>query len=61
MIRAGSVRLTAAFAAAIMGSVWTTPPALAISPPGVDPGVQPPSGAPGPGQPMEQRGPCGSS
>ncbi|HWT47679.1 MAG TPA: type VII secretion-associated serine protease mycosin, partial [Mycobacterium sp.] len=26
-----------------------------------DPGVPPPSGAPGPGQPMEQRGPCSTS
>ena len=37
------------------------PPALAISPPAVDPGVPPPSGSPGPVQPMEQRGPCSTS
>jgi membrane-anchored mycosin MYCP len=61
MIRAGLVRFTTIFAAAAAGIVWATPPALAISPPAVDPGVQPPSGAPGPGQPMEQRGPCSSS
>jgi membrane-anchored mycosin MYCP len=61
MIRNGLVRLTTilvAFAAAI---IWAGPPALAISPPAVDPGVQPPSGTPGPGQPMEQRGPCSTS
>jgi len=57
MIRAGLACLTAALAA----GVWTAPPALAISPPVVDPGVPPPSGAPGPGQPMEQRGPCSTS
>ncbi len=64
MIRAGSFRLTtivAAFAVAIIGSVWTSPPTLAISQPAVDPAVQPPSGTPGPVQPMEQRGPCSSS
>jgi membrane-anchored mycosin MYCP len=61
MIRAGLVRFTTICAAAAAGIVWATPPALAISPPAVDPGVQPPSGAPGPGQPMEQRGPCSSS
>ena len=37
---------------------WTCPSALAISPPVVDPGAQPPSGAPGPVVPMEQRGEC---
>ena len=41
--------------------MWASPPALAISPPAVDPGVPPPSGTPGPGQPMEQRGPCSTS
>ena len=61
MIRAGLVRFTTIFAAAVAGICWATPSALAISPPAVDPGVQPPSGAPGPGQPMEQRGPCSSS
>ena len=55
--RTGLACLTAAFAAA----VWTAPPALAISPPAVDPGVPPPSGSPGPVQPMEQRGPCDTS
>ena len=33
-------------------------PASAIDQPMVDPGVPPPSGHPGPVQPMEQRGPC---
>ena len=41
--------------------MWTCPSALAIEAPKVDPGVPPPSGAPGPGQPMEQRGPCSVS
>ncbi|BBZ49865.1 type VII secretion-associated serine protease [Mycobacterium heidelbergense] len=41
--------------------MWACPPALAISPPAVDPGLPPPSGTPGPVQPMEQRGPCGAS
>jgi type VII secretion-associated serine protease mycosin len=54
MIRAGLACLTAALAT----TIWTCPPAFAISPPAVDPGVHPPSGTPGPGQPMEQRGPC---
>ncbi|BBZ73114.1 mycosin-3 [Mycobacterium paraseoulense] len=38
--------------------LWTCPAAMAIEAPKVDPGVQPPSGAAGPVQPMEQRGPC---
>ena len=57
MIRAGLACVTAALAAA----VWTCPPAFAVSPPAVDPGVQPPGGTPGPEQPMEQRGPCSTS
>lgn len=57
MIRAGLACITAAFA----GVMWTCPPAFAIDQPKVDPGVPPPSGTPGPGQPMEQRGPCGTS
>ncbi|MCV6970168.1 type VII secretion-associated serine protease mycosin [Mycobacterium bohemicum] len=52
--RAGLACLTAALVAVM----WACPPALAISPPAVDPGVPPPNGSPGPGQPMEQRGPC---
>lgn len=55
--QAGLACATAVFASA----VWACPPALAISPPTVDPGVPPPSGTPGPGQPMEQRGPCSTS
>ncbi len=39
----------------------TCPPAMAISPPAVDPAAQPPSGTPGPVQPMEQRGQCSVS
>ncbi len=57
MIRAGSACLTAALAAVM----WTCPSALAIDQPKVDPGVPPPSGTPGPVQPMEQRGPCSTS
>ncbi len=41
--------------------LWTCPSALAIEAPKVDPGVPPPSGTPGPVQPMEQRGPCSVS
>ncbi|MDD4866830.1 MAG: type VII secretion-associated serine protease mycosin [Mycobacterium sp.] len=54
MIRPGS----ACAAAVLTAAVWTCPSALAIDKPEVDPGVAPPSGAPGPVQPMEQRGPC---
>lgn len=57
MIRTGSACLTAAFATML----WTCPSAMAIESPKVDPGVPPPSGAPGPVQPMEQRGPCSTS
>ncbi len=61
MIRSGSARLTATVAAFAAATAWACPPALAISPPAVDPGVPPPSGTPGPVQPMEQRGPCSTS
>jgi membrane-anchored mycosin MYCP len=61
MIRDGLVRLTKIFVAFAAAIIWAGPPALAISPPAVDPGVQPPSGTPGPGQPMEQRGACSTS
>ncbi|HTY28709.1 MAG TPA: type VII secretion-associated serine protease mycosin [Mycobacterium sp.] len=47
--------------AALVAVVWTAPSAFAIDQPKVDPGVPPPSGTPGPGQPMEQRGPCSTS
>ncbi len=39
----------------------TCPPALAINPPAVDSATQPPSGTPGPVQPMEQRAACSVS
>lgn len=61
MMRAGSVRLTAALAASAAVIGLTCPSAHAITRPKVDPGVPPPSGTPGPGQPMEQRSPCGTS
>jgi type VII secretion-associated serine protease mycosin len=51
----------ACVATTLIVATWACPPALATSPPVVDPGVPPPSGTPGPGQPMEQRGPCGTS
>ncbi|OBI55218.1 type VII secretion-associated serine protease mycosin [Mycobacterium sp. E787] len=57
MMRAGFACATAALAA----MMWTCPAAIAIDQPKVDPGVAPPSGTPGPGQPMEQRGPCSTS
>lgn len=57
MIRAGF----ACAAAVLVAAVWCCPPAAAISPPVVDPGAQPPNGAPGPVEPMEQRGECGTS
>jgi membrane-anchored mycosin MYCP len=61
MIRAASACCTAVLALLPAAATWTCPPAFAISPPTVDPGVPPPNGAPGPGQPMEQRGPCSTS
>ncbi|MGO9928441.1 MAG: type VII secretion-associated serine protease mycosin [Mycobacterium sp.] len=57
MIRTGLACLTAT----LIAVMWVPPTALAISPPAVDPGVPPPNGTPGPGQPMEQRGPCSTS
>ena len=57
LMRRGLACLTATFAVA----TWTCPSAFAIDQPQVDPGVPPPNGAPGPGQPMEQRGPCSTS
>ncbi len=57
MIRAGLTCLTAT----VVAVMSNCPPALAIGQPTVDPGVPPPSGTPGPGQPMEQRGPCTTS
>ncbi|OBI83375.1 type VII secretion-associated serine protease mycosin [Mycobacterium sp. 1245805.9] len=57
MIRSGLACVTAALAAVM----WACPQALAIDQPTVDPGMAPPNGAPGPGQPMEQRGPCAAS
>jgi membrane-anchored mycosin MYCP len=53
-LRTGVAVVTAVLAACL----GTAPSASAIVKPVVDPGVPPPSGAPGPVQPMEQRGPC---
>ncbi|OBI43541.1 type VII secretion-associated serine protease mycosin [Mycobacterium sp. E796] len=57
-MRSSGLACVTAVLAAVM---WACPPALAIDQPTVDPGVAPPNGTPGPGQPMEQRGPCGIS
>lgn len=48
-------------AAATLALLLTSAPALAITPPKIDPTVPPPSGAPGPVAAMEQRGDCASS
>ncbi len=61
MMRGGPRTRLACLAATVVAVMWTCPPALAISPPAVDPGVPPPSGTPGAGEPMEQRGPCSTS
>lgn len=53
-----AVRATGIAALAVL---LTAAPALAITPPNVDPTVPPPSGAPGPVAAMEQRGDCASS
>ncbi|MFL0181961.1 MULTISPECIES: type VII secretion-associated serine protease mycosin [unclassified Mycobacterium] len=46
---------------AMLAALLTSSPALAITPPTVDPTVPPPSGAPGPVAAMEQRSECVSS
>ncbi|WP_052739994.1 type VII secretion-associated serine protease mycosin [Mycobacterium sp. UM_Kg27] len=46
---------------AVLAALLTSAPALAITPPTVDPTVPPPSGTPGPVAPMEQHGDCVSS
>ncbi|OBK67052.1 type VII secretion-associated serine protease mycosin [Mycobacterium colombiense] len=61
MIRPASACCAAVLALLPAAATWTSPPAFAISPPTVDPGATPPSGAPGPEQPMEQRGPCSTA
>ncbi|OBG12031.1 type VII secretion-associated serine protease mycosin [Mycolicibacterium celeriflavum] len=56
--------LRTVFAATAVGLTvlsMSCPMAQAITPPQVDPAVPPPSGAPGPVQPMTQRGPCVSA
>ena len=61
MTRSGLRAGLACFTSVLAAGVWAAPPASAISQPAVDPGVPPPSGAPGPVQPMEQRGQCSAS
>ncbi len=57
MIRAG----LACFAAVLAAALWACPPALAITPPTVDPGAAPPNGDPGPVETMQKNGDCTSS
>lgn len=47
--------------AAALAALLTAAPALAISPPEVDPTIAPPPGTPGPVAAMDQRGECSSS
>lgn len=62
MMRAGSACLAAALVAVQAGTAGlTAPPAAAIVQPVVDDAAAPPSGTPGPVQPMEQRGACSVS
>jgi membrane-anchored mycosin MYCP len=49
------------FLAAILAVLLSSAPAVAVSPPQVDPMIPPPDGSPGPVQPMEQRTECVSS
>ncbi len=57
MKRRGFSGLTAALTAVLLAC----PPALAITPPVVDPGAPPPDGAPGPVVPMQQNAECATS
>jgi membrane-anchored mycosin MYCP len=52
---------TGSLAAVLAAALWACPPAVAISPPVVDPGAPPPNGAPGPVQPMDKHGECTAS
>ncbi|HEU0192213.1 MAG TPA: type VII secretion-associated serine protease mycosin [Mycobacterium sp.] len=61
MTRAGNAGRAGLGGLAALLALLTGPPALAVDPPTVDPAVAPPSGAPGPVQPMEQRSECVSS
>ncbi|MGB8792497.1 MAG: type VII secretion-associated serine protease mycosin [Mycobacterium sp.] len=61
MISAPTRRRCGCLAAVLAAALWACPPALAIVQPKVDQGARPPSGAPGPVQPMEKNGDCSSS
>ncbi|KAA8969632.1 type VII secretion-associated serine protease mycosin [Mycobacterium sp.] len=61
MMRVGGASRSACLAAVLLAAVWVGPPAGAISPPSVDPGVEPPDGTPGPVRPMEQTAECTTS
>jgi membrane-anchored mycosin MYCP len=51
-------RVLSAWLAAVFAAALTSAPAMAIDRPEVDPAIPPPDGAPGPVEPMEQRGDC---
>lgn len=55
------LRTVVAATAAVAVVAVSSPVAQAMTPPQVDPAVQPPSGAAGPVQPQSQRGPCVSA
>jgi membrane-anchored mycosin MYCP len=61
MISARARRQCGCLAAVLAAALWVCPPVLAITQPKVDSGAAPPNGAPGPVQPMEKNGDCGSS
>lgn len=52
------IRPLALFAVTGAVALLGAPPAVAVSPPEVDPAASPPSGSAGPVQPMAQRGEC---
>lgn len=45
-------------AGVLAAALWTSPPVMAITPPTVDLGAEPPSGTPGPVQATQQNGEC---
>jgi len=61
MMRAGGAGTSACLAAVVAAAMWVAAPVAAINPPSVNPGVEPPDGAPGPVRPMEQTAECTTS
>ncbi|MBV9723376.1 MAG: type VII secretion-associated serine protease, partial [Mycobacterium sp.] len=61
MKRAPARRRWGWLAAVLIAASWMCPLASAINKPEVSAGAAPPNGAPGPVQPMEKNGDCGSS